>query len=358
MLPLQWPLVGRHEELEPVLGAPSPTLVRTVSSSTARRVWARPGWRTNASRSPIARDATSPGRRRPKERVETPLGALAHLLPPGIADDAATSSPSCPQSAQCVRDQANDGPLVLFVDDLHLLDATSATLVAPARRRRSRLPGGNGPHARAGAAGTRVAVAPRARASHRPRRPRPRRGRHAPPPRARRTGRGDARSPNLDGQPRQRAVRPRARARSARQRSPRSTSAACGASPVRSSRRPRLHELVAARLASLDADAREALDTSRSGSRPAWPCSRRSSGETQLEALDRCGPAHRANRRTPPTGDARAPAVRRDPPGRDAGAHAAPPAARARRPHRRPRRSATRGRDPCGDRAARGDGDG
>ena len=62
--------------------------------------------------------------------MRAPLGALAHLLPAGIADERVDLVAVVAAVRPVVLDLANDGPLVLFVDDLHLLDGTSAALVA------------------------------------------------------------------------------------------------------------------------------------------------------------------------------------------------------------------------------------
>ena len=58
-----------------------------------------------------------------------PLGALAHLLPPGIGDERCDLVTVMSEVRPVLQEQARNGPLVLFVDDLHLLDTTSATLV-------------------------------------------------------------------------------------------------------------------------------------------------------------------------------------------------------------------------------------
>ena len=53
-----------------------------------------------------------------------PLGALAHLLPAGIGDERCDLVAVMSEVRPVLRDQAANGPLVLFVDDLHLLDTT------------------------------------------------------------------------------------------------------------------------------------------------------------------------------------------------------------------------------------------
>jgi ATP/maltotriose-dependent transcriptional regulator MalT len=60
---------------------------------------------------------------------EVPLGALAHLLPAGLGDERCDLVAVVSQIRAVLQDQSGTGPLVLFVDDLHLLDSTSATLV-------------------------------------------------------------------------------------------------------------------------------------------------------------------------------------------------------------------------------------
>ena len=79
--------------------------------------------RGRARRSQRARATATEGSR------SIPLGALAHLLPAGSRTSAETWCPSWPRSARCCSTRRQHGPLVLFVDDLQLLDSTSATLV-------------------------------------------------------------------------------------------------------------------------------------------------------------------------------------------------------------------------------------
>ncbi len=58
-----------------------------------------------------------------------PLGALAHVLPPEIGDERCDLVTIVSQVRPILLEQATNGPTVLFVDDLHLLDNTSATLL-------------------------------------------------------------------------------------------------------------------------------------------------------------------------------------------------------------------------------------
>ena len=57
-----------------------------------------------------------------------PLGALA-LLPAGIGAERVDLVAIVSEVRAVLSDQGGRGPLVLFVDDLHLLDVTSATLL-------------------------------------------------------------------------------------------------------------------------------------------------------------------------------------------------------------------------------------
>ena len=203
-LPLQWPLVARHEELElftatltdarahgfVIHGAAGVGKTRLADQCLAIA--------DRAGRN-VARATATEGSR------SMPLGALAHLLPAGIADERGDLVAVVAEIRPVLREQATNGPLVLFVDDLQLLDPTSATLVGQlvdadlvflvgtvrtsesvsialeslwhrARVRRIDL---GGPGSR-------------------------RRG-HPAPPRAGRSRRGDHDRGDLDGQPRQRA---------------------------------------------------------------------------------------------------------------------------------------------------------
>ena len=127
-LPLQWPLVGRHDELElfsatladprahglVIYGPAGVGKTRLADQCLA----AADGVGRN-----VARATATEGSR------TTPLGALAPLLPAGIANERVDLVTVMSEVRPVLRDGATSGPLVLFVDDLHLLDGTSATLV-------------------------------------------------------------------------------------------------------------------------------------------------------------------------------------------------------------------------------------
>ena len=127
-LPLQWPLVGRHDELDLF----STTLADPRAHGFVIHGPAGVG-KTRLSDQCLAladRAGRNVARATATEGSSTvPLGALAHLLPAGIADERCDLVAVMAEVRPVLRDQAANGPLVLFVDDLHLLDGASATLV-------------------------------------------------------------------------------------------------------------------------------------------------------------------------------------------------------------------------------------
>jgi DNA-binding CsgD family transcriptional regulator len=58
-----------------------------------------------------------------------PLGALAHLLPPSIGEARVDMVKLVSEIRPVLVEQGTSGPLVLLVDDLHLLDSTSGMLI-------------------------------------------------------------------------------------------------------------------------------------------------------------------------------------------------------------------------------------
>ena len=127
--PLQWPLVGRQDELDlfvaglgdprahgfVIHGAPGVGKTRLADQCLAL---------ADQHGRNVARATATEGSQ------SAPLGALAHLLPPGIGDARRDLVAVVAELRPVLEDQTPAGPLVLFVDDLHLLDATSATLVS------------------------------------------------------------------------------------------------------------------------------------------------------------------------------------------------------------------------------------
>jgi len=128
-LPLQWPLVGRGVEIdvfETSLSDPrahgfvisgAPGVGKTRLGDECLSVAHRLG-RT------VARATATPGLQ------SVPLGALAPLLPASLGGARCDLVAVFDAVAPVLREQSDPGPLVLFVDDVHWLDETSATLLA------------------------------------------------------------------------------------------------------------------------------------------------------------------------------------------------------------------------------------
>src|SRR4051812_44077174 len=128
-LPLPWPLVGRHEELDlftaTLADARAHGFVIHGPAGVGKTRLADQCLALAADRAGrfVARATATEGSR------PVPLGALAHLLPDGAAEERDNLVAVVSRVRAVLREQAVSGPLVLFVDDLHLLDGTSATLV-------------------------------------------------------------------------------------------------------------------------------------------------------------------------------------------------------------------------------------
>ena len=128
-LPLQWPLVGRHVEVDlfsATLADPhahgfvihGPAGVG--KTRLADQCLDAAGVRGRA----VARATATEGSR------NVPLGVLAPLLPAGLASQRSDLVAIVSEVRDVLRPQAQGGPLVLFVDDAHLVDATSATVLS------------------------------------------------------------------------------------------------------------------------------------------------------------------------------------------------------------------------------------
>ncbi len=128
-MPLQWPLVGRHEELElfsETLSDPRAHgfVIHGAAGVGKTRLADQCLALADESGRNVARATATEGSR------QIPLGALAHLLPPGIGDERCDLVTVMSEVRPVLLAQARNGPLVLFVDDLPLLDTTSATFVS------------------------------------------------------------------------------------------------------------------------------------------------------------------------------------------------------------------------------------
>lgn len=119
-----WPLTGRQEDLDALVtaveqGSPAVFVVGEAGTGKTRLVrealsrLRSEGWAVGGATATATAQAT-------------PLGALAHLVPPG-----AESSPSTLFEATraAIADAADGQPLILHVDDAHNLDPISASLL-------------------------------------------------------------------------------------------------------------------------------------------------------------------------------------------------------------------------------------
>jgi hypothetical protein len=123
-----WPLVGRGDEVD--LAARARRRGRAVVLAGAAGVG-----KTRLARAALA-DATAEGRptrwvAATRSARTVPLGAFAHLLPAGLGPAAEGQDPRPAALAAVVRAIEADpaGPPVVGIDDAHLLDDVSATLV-------------------------------------------------------------------------------------------------------------------------------------------------------------------------------------------------------------------------------------
>ena len=119
-----WPLTGRHEDLEAVCDA-------VAEGCSAYAIVGAPGTgKTRLAREVLRRlegDGWSVAGATATETARvTPLGALAHLVPSGAFADPATLFQA---TRDAIAEQSVDRPLVLHVDDAHLLDPSSAALL-------------------------------------------------------------------------------------------------------------------------------------------------------------------------------------------------------------------------------------
>jgi DNA-binding CsgD family transcriptional regulator len=128
VVPLQWPLVGRAEEV----GLFGTTLADPRAHGFL--VYGDPGVGKTRLADQLMAEADARGRKVARatasEGLRTvPLGALAHLLPPSVGDARVDMVKLMSEVRPVLVKQGAGGPLVLLVDDLHLLDATSGMLI-------------------------------------------------------------------------------------------------------------------------------------------------------------------------------------------------------------------------------------
>ncbi len=129
MLPLQWPLVGRHDELDLFTASLADPrahgfVIHGPAGVGKTRLADQCLALADRAGRAVARATATEGAR------SAPLGALAHLLPADIADERCDLVTVMTAVRPVLVERGAAGPLVLFVDDLHLLDPTSAALVA------------------------------------------------------------------------------------------------------------------------------------------------------------------------------------------------------------------------------------
>jgi len=125
-----WPLTGRDGDLQTLA-----ELVEAVDGSPGVVLAGPPG----VGKTRLAREAVAMAGRRgavtrwaaaTSSAASIPLGALSHLLPALPTGTAAAAGFNPLQGAiEAIRDLAGGRPVVLGVDDAHLLDDASATLV-------------------------------------------------------------------------------------------------------------------------------------------------------------------------------------------------------------------------------------
>ena len=124
----RWQFVGRDTELEGMLDAlRDPEVVGVVLHGP-------PGVGKTRLAEECLAAAASAGwwcvRAVASERTRhVPLGAIAHLLPPRILLERNDSATLFPKVAATVKARGRGRPVVVLIDDLHLLDSTTATLL-------------------------------------------------------------------------------------------------------------------------------------------------------------------------------------------------------------------------------------
>jgi len=129
VLPLQWPLTGRRRELDEFAAAlDDPRAHGLVIHGPAGVGKTR---LADECLAVAARQGRTVGRATATEGAHhVPLGLLAHLLPATLADPHADLAAVFSQVAHTLREEGASGPAVILIDDLPLVDSTSAALLA------------------------------------------------------------------------------------------------------------------------------------------------------------------------------------------------------------------------------------
>lgn len=122
-----WPLTGRIGELEKFARVWGSARYRSVVVAGAAGVGKTRLAEEFAARAAVGGTVLIGRATASSAAAAVPLGALAHLLPPGI--DMSDPVRAFAQAAEAIRRQGRGRAAGVFVDDLHLLDAVSAMLL-------------------------------------------------------------------------------------------------------------------------------------------------------------------------------------------------------------------------------------
>ncbi|HVM64015.1 MAG TPA: AAA family ATPase, partial [Acidimicrobiales bacterium] len=129
VLPLQWPLVGRERELQEFAAALDDPWAHGVvvhgAAGTGKTRLADECLAHAAEHKRVVGRATATEGMR-----QVPLGLLAHLLPAMLKDPNADLAGVFGEVTRALREIGGSGPAVIFIDDLHHVDSTSAALLA------------------------------------------------------------------------------------------------------------------------------------------------------------------------------------------------------------------------------------